>query len=130
MPKTRKRNRGVPNSQPQFGAGSKPTLFVFNKCDKADTRLIGTKSDDTVFISAKTGEGTEELVALMEKTVSARKKRLKFLIPHDKSGLLNILYSNSGSNVESVEYTERGTSLVAVCDERTAGKLSEFIVGE
>lgn len=118
------------NLMSELGAGSKPTLFVFNKCDKADTRLIGTKSEDTVFISAKTGEGTEELVALMERTVSARKKRLKFLIPHDKSGLLNILYSNSGSNVESAEYTERGTALVAVCDERTAGKLSEFIVGE
>ena len=118
------------NLMSELGAGSKPTLFVFNKCDKTDTRLIGTKSEDTVFISAKTGEGTEELVALMERTVSARKKRLKFLIPHDKSGLLNILYSNSGSNVESAEYTERGTALVAVCDERTAGKLSEFIVGE
>ena len=118
------------NLMSELGAGSKPTLFVFNKCDKADMHLIGTKSEDTVFISAKTGEGTEELVALMEKTVSARKKRLKFLIPHDKSGLVNIIYSNTGSNVESVEYTERGTVLVAVCDERTAGKLSEYIVGE
>ena len=112
-----------------LGAGSKPTLFVFNKCDKADMRLIGTKSEDTVFISAKTGEGTEELVALMEKTVSARKKRLKLLIPHERGAVLNMLYSSAGSTVESVNYTENGTEVVAVCDEMTSGRLGEYIVG-
>jgi GTP-binding protein HflX len=42
----------------ELGAGSKPILYVCNKCDAAKNAPLGTKSDDTVFISAKTGRAS------------------------------------------------------------------------
>ena len=111
----------------ELGAGSKPILYVCNKCDAAKIAPLGTKSDDTVFISAKTGEGVNMLIGAMEKIVAARRRKLKFVFPLDKSGLLNRLYTGAGTNVISVDYTESGAVAVAVCDEKTAGQLSEFI---
>lgn len=111
----------------ELGAGSKPILYVCNKCDAAKNAPLGTKSDDTVFISAKTGEGVDALIGAMEKIVAARRKKYRFVFPLDKSGLVSRLYTSAGTNVISVDYTESGAVAVAVCDEKTAGQLSEFI---
>lgn len=111
----------------ELGAGSKPILYVCNKCDAAKNAPLGTKSDDTVFISAKTGEGVDALIGAMEKIVAARRKKYRFVFPLDKSGLISRLYTSAGTNVISVDYTESGAVAVAVCDEKTAGQLSEFI---
>lgn len=113
-----------------LGASSKPVVYVCNKIDKTDGAFLGTPSGDTVFVSAKTGEGIDDLIALLEKTASSRLKELTFAFPHAKSGMLNKLYSAPNVNVKSVEYTESGTEVVAVCDEKTAGQLAEFITGD
>jgi len=114
----------------ELGASSKPIVYVCNKIDKADVSLLGTPSADTVFISAKTGEGVDELVSILEKTAAAKSRELTLLFPHVDSGMLNKLYSSANTNVKSVEYTELGTKVVAVCDEKTAGQLAKYIVGE
>ncbi len=114
----------------ELGASSKPVVYVCNKIDKAGDLPLGTPSADTVFISAKTGEGVDDLIALLEKTAAARRRELTFLFPHADSGMLNKLYSSSSSNVKSVEYTELGTKVVAVCDEKTAGQLAKYMIGE
>ena len=114
----------------ELGAGAKPIIYVCNKCDVSKNVPLGTSSDDTVFISAKTGEGTDALISAMEKIVAARRKKVKFNFPLDKSGLLSRLYSSAGTNVISVDYTESGTVAVAVCDEKTAGQLAEYISKE
>ena len=111
----------------KLGAGSKPILYVCNKCDAAKNVPLGTRSDDTVFISAKTGEGVDGLIEAMEKIVAARRKKYKFVFPLDKNGMLNRLYTSAGTNVISVDYTESGAVAVAICDEKTAGQLSEYI---
>lgn len=111
----------------ELGAGSKPILYVCNKCDAAKNMPLGTRSDDTVFISAKTGEGVDGLIEAMEKIVAARRKKHKFVFPLDKNGMLNRLYTSAGTNVISVDYTESGAVAVAICDEKTAGQLSEYI---
>lgn len=113
----------------ELGAGAKPIIYVMNKADKAQTAFIGTSSDDTVFISAKTGDGVDALIDAMEGVVSKRKKRLKFMFPHESLGLLNSLYTNAAVSVESVEYTESGAVVIAVCDEKTAGRLGGFVEG-
>ena len=109
----------------ELGAGSKPIIYAMNKSDKANLFPTQTPSGDTVFISAKTGRGMDELIALIEKTVLAGKKLLKFVFPHDKSGLLNQLYSSA--TVKTVDYTESGVEVTAVCDEKTAGQLKAYI---
>ena len=111
----------------ELGAGAKPIIYVLNKSDAAKNVPLGTQSDDTVSISAKTGDGTDDLISLMEKVVSSHRSLVKFVFPLDKSGLVSKLYTSAGTTVISVDYTENGTEAVAVCDEKTAGQLAEYI---
>ena len=110
----------------ELGASDKPCLFVYNKCDKGMASHPMTPSTENVYISAATGEGTDELVRRLEALATAGKKEYVFEIPSDKFALINTLYSEA--TVLETEYTESGVRVSAVCDKKTAGKLSKYIV--
>ena len=110
----------------ELGASDKPCLFVYNKCDKGLASHPMTPTADNVYISAATGEGTDELVRRLEALATAGKKEYTFELPADKFALLNTLYSEA--TVLETEYTENGVKVLAICDKKTAGKLSKYIV--
>lgn len=110
----------------ELGAGDKPVIYAMNKCDASSLFPMNTPSQSTVFCSAKTGACIDELIALIQRTAEAGKRTLRLLIPHDKGGLLNSLYATS--TVQSVDYTDKGTEIVAVCDEKTCGQLKQYII--
>ena len=110
----------------ELGASDKPVLFVYNKCDKGMASHPMTPTDQNIFISAVTGEGTDELVSRIEALATAGKKQYVFELPSDKLGLVNTLYTEA--NVIDVEYTANGATVTAVCDKKTAGKLAKYIV--
>ena len=110
----------------ELGASDKPCLFVYNKCDKGLASHPMTPSTENVYISAATGEGTDELVRRLEALATAGKKEYTFELPSDKFALLNTLYSEA--TVLETEYTENGVRVSAICDKKTAGKLSKYIV--
>jgi GTP-binding protein hflX len=109
----------------ELGAADKPTLFVYNKCDLGIAGHPSTETERNVFISAATGEGIDELVGRLEELAAAGKKEYLFVFPADKLGLVGSLYERA--NVTSVEYGDGGARVVAVCDKKTAGQLSEYI---
>ena len=60
----------------QLGAGEKPVLYVFNKCDVAEKQedfirpsVEGAESEDVFFISAKTGRGMDKLLDRLDQLV-------------------------------------------------------------
>ena len=110
----------------ELGASDKPCLFVYNKCDKGFASHPMTPTTENVYISAATGEGTDELVSRLEALATAGKKEYTFEIPSNKFALINTLYSEA--TVLETEYTENGVRVSAVCDKKTAGKLSAYIV--
>ena len=112
----------------ELGASDKPVLFVYNKCDRGFASHPTTPTHQNVYISAKTGEGTEELVKRLEELATAGKKEYTFAFPADKLGLINTLYRDA--NVLDTEYTENGAIVKAVCDSKTAGQLARFIKAE
>ena len=65
-----------------------PCLRVYNKCDLA---FSGQRSagEDTVSISAKTGEGVPELLACIDKKLDKGTRRVTIHLPYDKAGLLD-----------------------------------------
>ncbi len=109
----------------ELGASDKPVLFVYNKCDKGFASHPTTPSEQNVFISAKTGEGTQELVERLSALAKSGKKEYTFDFPSAKLGLLNALYT--GATVLDVEYTERGATVRAVCDGKVSGQLADYI---
>ena len=78
-----------------------PCLRVYNKCDLAFSgqRPAG---EDSVSISARTGEGLDRLLALIDKRLDKGTRRVTIHLPYDKAGLLDGLYREA--RVESVEY--------------------------
>ena len=114
----------------ELGAGGKPTIYVFNKCDKLesipDKTCVGDKK--AVFVSAHTGYGTEELLQTIEDELGAGQKKLTFLFPFNDQSSLNTLYSKA--TVLSVDYTEEGTMAQALVDSKIAGMLAKYITEE
>ncbi|MCQ2429803.1 MAG: GTPase HflX [Clostridia bacterium] len=121
----------------ELGAGGKPTLYVFNKCDREACDTVGLmrvvserfRGEDVdrkaVYISALTGEGCDELAAALESIIRRGKRRVTFIIPNEKAGALSKLYSEKAS-VENVEYGDEAVTVTAVVDDRVYGLMKQF----
>ncbi len=111
----------------ELGAADKPTVYVFNKCDRgiAHSPASVLKSGEKfICISAKNGDGMEEFSALLEQIVLSGKTRVTFRIPNSEQGALNILYKNA--TVEEVEYGAEAVTVVATVDAKTRGMLKKY----
>lgn len=111
-----------------LGAADKPTLYVFNKCDRGASEVLrtGQSIEAAVWISAATGQGVDAFIERLEQLVQAGKRRVEYLFPHAAQGLVSRLYSEA--TVESCEYVGDGCRVTAVVDERTRGRLREYEV--
>ncbi len=133
-----------------LGAGGKPTLYVFNKCDREavdTTALMGIVArkglvfadgparvaepeDGTlraaVSISALTGEGLEELALLLQSVVRRGKRTVTFVIPNAEQGALSRLYASAEASVESVDYGPEAVTVIATVDDRAYGMMRKY----
>ncbi len=111
----------------ELGAVGKPTLYVFNKCDKASElpTLSEGERENVFYISAKTGEGVDAMISRLEEIVQSGKKRLVFTIPNSEQSALNILYKNA--SVEDVEYGAENVKVTAVVDAKVRGQLGKYL---
>ena len=101
---------------------------MFNKCDNGiahnPASVLRQDGANAVCISAMTGEGIDEFLALLEKTVLAGKTRVTFRIPNSEQGALNILYKNA--TVEEVDYGADAVTVIATVDAKTRGMLRKY----
>ena len=109
----------------ELGAEQTPCLRVYNKSDLfwGDIRPHG---EDAVNISAKTGEGLEDLLQAIDRTLDKGTRRVTLHLPYDKAGLLDLLYREA--KVESVEYAA-DIDVVAVCNPKAIGVVKPYIEG-
>ena len=110
-----------------LGAGGKPALYVFNKCDLGAAQP-GTShgKEHVAYISAATGQGVAQMMQKIEDMLHAGKRRDPFFIPNAKQGLLSRLYENA--TVERVDYGVDGVTVTAVVDAKTYGPLRQYDV--
>ena len=109
----------------ELGAERTPCLRVYNKSDLfwGDVRPHG---EDVVNISAKTGEGLDELLRAIDRQLDKGTRRVTLHIPYDKAGLLDTLYRDA--KVEAVEYGET-IDVRALCNPRAIGLVKPYIEG-
>ena len=109
----------------ELGAERIPCLRVYNKSDLfwGDVRPHG---EDVVNISAKTGEGLDELLRAIDRQLDKGTRRVTLHIPYDKAGLLDTLYRDA--KVEAVEYGET-IDVRALCNPRAIGLVKPYIEG-
>lgn len=115
----------------ELGASDKPTLYVFNKCDRGVAEVLdmgqSPAREDAVWISAATGQGVEQMVGMLERMLSQGKRLVRFVIPNARQGVMNTLYTEA--NIKSVEYGADAVTVEAVVDSRVRGMLAEFEEG-
>ena len=107
-----------------LGCGDKPVLTVLNKCDLLDGSVMAQDFGGYIKISAKTGEGIDELLQAIEDNLPVRMHRVSLLIPFAQAGLVNDI--RQSGTLLSEEYTPDGVAVEAVADEQLYSKLREF----
>lgn len=112
----------------QIGAVGKPEVLVYNKCDLAEELPETLQNQNTVYISAKTGMGMENLISAIADTAPGKKQKIKICIPYSEGALANRLYTEQ--KVLSQEHTGEGTVMELLADSRTYDMLREYILEE
>lgn len=91
------------------GVENVPSINVYNKSDLADVPYPRVKGN-SIWLSAKNGEGLDELIAMIKKFVFDQYVTCKVLLPFDRGDL--VAYLNDQANVKKVDYEEEGTLMV------------------
>jgi GTP-binding protein HflX len=104
-----------------------PELVVINKVDAADPFVIDRiklHEKNAIAVSALTGQGIAELVALIEQQLPHPQIDIKATIPYDRGDLLARAYREG--KVLSRTDTESGTVVVAKVPQLLANLLEEY----
>jgi len=104
-----------------------PELVVINKADAADPYVIDRiklHEKNSIVISALTGEGIPELIALIEQQLPYPQIDIKATIPYDRGDLLARAYREG--NVLSRTDTEVGTVIIAKVPQPLANVLEDY----
>ena len=103
------------------GARELPELVAFNKADliDEDRRLVLRGLEpDAVFVSARTGEGIEELLERISAALPQWDVELDLLVPYDRGEIVSLAHQRA--RVLETEYEEEGTRIRLVATDRIA----------
>ncbi len=122
-PECQQQRRVVAEVLTQLGAGDKPTIEAYNKCDLLTERPPLPRGQ--LYVSARTGEGLDELTREIQRRAAALLHRVRILVPYAQGQLVSRIHAQG--KVISEEYTDEGTLLTALLDaialERVAREL-------
>ncbi|MCA1942707.1 MAG: GTPase HflX [Yonghaparkia sp.] len=113
----------------EVGARELPELVAVNKSDLLDDDarlLLRGLVPDAVFVSAKTGEGIEELQHRIAELLPNPDVELTVVVPYDRGDLVSLLHER-GRIVETT-YVEQGTRVHAFAPPEVATLVEPYIV--
>ena len=107
-----------------LGCGDTPIITVLNKCDLLDGSLMAQDFESYIKISAKTGEGLDNLLQAVEDNLPVRMKRVTLRGPFSQGGLVSEIREKGSLIAE--EYLAEGTRVEAIIDEILYSKAKDF----
>jgi GTP-binding protein HflX len=116
----------------EIGAGELPVELVLNKIDAVDPlrrRRLGNRFPDALQVSARTGEGLEELRERIAQRFGERFQSVRLLIPYDEGARLAELYA-LGMPVEERSDREEGVFIRAHLPMREVRRFARYLVLE
>lgn len=104
----------------------KTIITLFNKQDMVteEEPLRDGRADRTLRISARTGEGMEELKELLAETLRADKQYIEYVIPYDKTGILQRIRTKGELIAE--EYLAEGIRIEAYVPRELYGRIRQI----
>ena len=108
----------------QLGAQETPCIRVYNKCDAYMGEL--PRGRDMVCISAKTGEGTQDLIAAIASILAKGKHRVTLHLPYSAAGILELLHREAA--VLEVSYENDHISVDTVVKPELWGRVKDYAV--
>jgi GTPase len=116
----------------EIGAHELPVELVLNKIDAVDAlgrRRLANRFPGSLQISARTGEGLDDLRRRLAERFSARFELVRLLLPYDQGGLLAELYA-SGAPIDEREDTPEGVLVRARLPHAAVRRLAEYLIAE
>ena len=114
----------------EIGAENVPELVVINKIDDADPvslKALQLRERGSVLISAKTGEGLDELRAAIEEALPDRDRVVRVTVPYSRGDL--VARAHAAGEVTSAEHGPDGTLLEAKVPPELAAELLASSLG-
>jgi len=113
----------------EVDAAKIPELIVINKADVADPLVLDRlrlREPRSVVVSAKTGEGIADALALIEEGLPRPGVEFHVLLPYERGDLVNQLHQHG--EIDAVEHTAEGTDIRGRAGEALAGELKQYAV--
>ncbi|TFC76931.1 GTPase HflX [Cryobacterium cheniae] len=113
----------------EVGAREIPEIVVFNKSDlvgEDDRLVLRGLWPKGIFVSARTAEGIEELLATISDLLPRPSIRLELLIPYERGDLIAVLHEQG--TVLATEYAETGTRVTALVTAEIEPQFEPFVV--
>jgi GTP-binding protein HflX len=114
----------------EIGAGQLPVELVLNKVDALDLlrrRRLANRFPDALLVSARTGEGLDELRARVAERFGERFEAVRLLIPYDEGAKLAELYA-LGTPVDERHDREEGVYIRARLPRRELRRFGPYLV--
>jgi GTP-binding protein HflX len=104
-----------------------PELIVLNKADAADPEVIArlrSRERSLVVVSARTGQGLDELRARLDDLLPRPDVEVEVLVPYDRGDLVSRIHADG--EVLAEQHLAEGTHLRAKVMPALAGELTSF----
>ena len=108
----------------ELEASDKPVITAFNKKDRFEGEYAPRdfQAERTAFISAKTGEGVEELLSCVENVLREQKVEIEQIYPYSDAGKIQLI--RKYGELEKEEDTQEGIYVRAYVPVDVYGKLT------
>ena len=107
----------------ELGAEKTPRIDVFNKCDRLTGDIL-PHGPGIVALSARTGEGIDDLIAAIGDVLDEGSAQVTLSLPYDRGGVLDMLYREA--KVEDVDYGET-IRVTVTCTPKILGQVREYV---
>ena len=131
-PSWEKQERAVLSVLADMDVVDKPIVRVLNKIDLLDPlvaerlKFETSMAHHTVAVSALTGDGLMDFVAVVEEALAELLVPIEVEIPYSKGDELNAIHEQG--NVEVVDYREKGTYVSALVPKPVAERLARYSI--
>jgi GTPase len=110
----------------EIGAGGKERIYVYNKMDLLPGGSELPRQEESIGISALTGENVDVLVEMIKKKIFGDRINTVLMIPYDKGSALSYIFEKG--IVQTVEHLEEGTRVEVNLSLDDYSRLKEFNV--